>query len=105
VSPGKQGERIGDERFNGVDDATVEGGWGSYVFDDEGTPAQRTVLFEAGVCPDYLTHLTRAAQRGLPRSGTGRRQSYAEVPIPRMTNTYVLPGGDDPDEIIRQTPR
>jgi TldD protein len=105
VYTGKQGQRIGDERFNGVDDATVEGGWGSFAFDDEGTPAQRTVLFEAGVCSDYLTDLIRARQLGLPASGNGRRQSYADVPIPRMTNTYILAGGDDPDEIIRQTPR
>jgi TldD protein len=105
VYTGKQGKRIGDERFNGVDDATVEGGWGSFAFDDEGTPAQRTVLFEAGVCTDYLTDLIRARQLGLPASGNGRRQSYADVPIPRMTNTYVLAGGDDPEEIIRQTPR
>src|SRR5215218_886770 len=105
VYTGKQGKRIGDERFNGVDDATIEGAWGSFAFDDEGTPAQRTVLFEAGICTDYLTDLIRARQLKLPASGNGRRQSYAEVPIPRMTNTYVLPGGDDPSEIIRQTPR
>src|SRR5512132_2189554 len=105
VYTGKQGARIGDERFNGIDDATVEGAWGSFAFDDEGTPAQRTVLFEDGVCTDYLTDLIRARQLGLRASGNGRRQSYAEVPIPRMTNTYVLAGGDDPDESIRQTPR
>jgi len=105
VYRGKQGKRIGVPEFNGVDDATVEGGWGSFAFDDEGTPAQRTVLFEGGVCTDYLTDLIRSRQLGQPASGNGRRQSYAEVPIPRMTNTYVLPGADDPAEIIRQTPR
>jgi TldD protein len=102
---GKQGRKIGVDNFNGVDDATVEGGWGSFQFDDEGTPAQRTVLFAEGVCTDYLTDLIRARQLGLRASGNGRRQSYAEVPIPRMTNTYILPGGDDPEEIIRQTDR
>jgi TldD protein len=105
VYRGKQGRRIGVPEFNGVDDATVEGAWGSFAFDDEGTPAQRTVLFEGGVCTDYLTDLIRARQLGQPASGNGRRQSFTEVPIPRMTNTYVLPGDDDPDEIIRQTPR
>jgi TldD protein len=104
VYAGKQGTRIGVSNFNGIDDATVEGAWGSYQFDDEGTPAQRTVLFEGGVCTDYLTDLIRARQLGKPASGNGRRQSYAELPIPRMTNTYILPGTDDPDEIIRQTP-
>ena len=60
------------------------------------------MLFEAGVCT-VLTDLIRGRQLGLPASGNGRRQSYAEVPIPRMTNTYVLAGDDDPSEIIRQT--
>jgi TldD protein len=103
VYHGKQGQRIGVPEFNGVDDATVEGGWGSFQFDDEGTPAQRTVLFANGVCTDYLTDLIRARQLGQRASGNGRRQSYADVPIPRMTNTYILAGTDDPDEIIRQT--
>jgi TldD protein len=104
VYRGKQGQRIGVPEFNGVDDATVVGGWGSFAFDDEGTPAQRTVLFEGGVCTDYLTDLIRSRQLGQPATGNGRRQSFTEVPIPRMTNTYVLPGDDDPEEIIRQTP-
>ncbi len=105
VYAGRQGTKIGVEDFNGVDDATVTGGWGSFAFDDEGTPAQRTVLFDHGVCTDYMTDLIRARQLGVRASGNGRRQSYADVPIPRMTNTYILPGGDDPEEIIRQTPR
>jgi TldD protein len=104
VYTGKQGQRIGVPEFSGVDDATVQGAWGSFQFDDEGTPAQRTVLFENGVCTDYLTDLIRARQLGQPASGNGRRESYADVPIPRMTNTYVLAGTDEPDEIIRQTP-
>ncbi|HKE99682.1 MAG TPA: TldD/PmbA family protein [Actinomycetes bacterium] len=105
VYAGRQGDHIGVAGFNGVDDATVEGGWGSFQFDDEGTPSQRTVLFEGGACTDYLTDLIRARQLGQPASGNGRRQSYADVPIPRMTNTYILPGPDDPDEILRQTRR
>ncbi len=105
VYQGKQGKQIGVPNFNGVDDATVVGGWGSFAFDDEGTPSQRTVLFEGGICTDYLSDLIRARQLGVKASGNGRRQSYADVPIPRMTNTYILPGDDDPDEIIRQTPR
>jgi TldD protein len=105
VYEGKQGKQIGVANFNGVDDATVGNAWGSFQFDDEGTPAQRTVLFDGGVCTDYLTDLIRARQLGQRASGNGRRQSYADVPIPRMTNTYILPGGDDPDEIIRSTPR
>jgi TldD protein len=105
VYDGKRGRKIGVDGFNGIDDATVEGGWGSFAFDDEGTPAQRTVLFADGVCGDYLTDLIRARQLGAHASGNGRRESYAQVPIPRMTNTYIEAGGDDPEEIIRQTPR
>jgi TldD protein len=105
VYSGRQGQKIGVSNFNGVDDATVEGAWGSFQFDDEGTPAQRTVLFENGVCTDYLTDLIRSRQLGQNASGNGRRQSYADLPIPRMTNTYILPGTDDPDEIIAQTPK
>jgi len=105
VYDSKRGRKIGVDGFNGIDDATVESGWGSFAFDDEGTPAQRTVLFDGGVCTDYLSDLIRARQLSIKASGNGRRQSYADVPIPRMTNTYILPGDDDPGEIIRQTPR
>ena len=105
VYRGRQGEQIGSDLISGVDDATVANGWGSFGFDDEGTPAQRTVLFERGVCSDYLTDRLRAAELGLPRSGNARRQSYAHLPIPRMTNTYILPGHDDPTEIVRSIKR
>ncbi len=105
VYRGRQGERIGSELISGVDDATVANAWGSFGFDDEGTPAQRTVLFERGVCTDYLTDRLRAAELGLARSGNARRQSYAHLPIPRMTNTYILPGDDDPAEIVRSVRR
>jgi TldD protein len=105
VYQGRQGERIGTPIFTGVDDATVPGGWGSYGFDDEGVAAQRTVLFEDGVCTDYLSDRLRAAGLGIHDSGNGRRQSYANLPIPRMSNSYVLPGQDDPAEILRSVPR
>lgn len=100
VYRGRQGERIGTPLVTGVDDATVPGGWGSMGFDDEGTPAQRTVLFSEGVCGAYMTDRMRAAELGIPRTGNGRRQSYAHLPIPRMTNTFILPGEDDPDAIV-----
>ncbi len=101
VYAGRRGERLGTPIFTGVDDATVAGGWGSFSFDDEGTPAQRTVLFDRGVCTDYMSDRIRAAQLGIAASGNGRRQSYAHLPIPRMTNSFILPGEDDPDEIVR----
>ena len=105
VYAGRQGERLGTPLFSGVDDATVPGGWGSYGFDDEGTPAQRTVLFSEGVCTDYMTDRIRAAQLGVPVTGNGRRESYAHLPIPRMTNSFILPGPDDPEEIVRGVDR
>jgi len=105
VYRGRRGERLGTPIFTGVDDATTPGGWGSFGFDDEGAPAQRTVLFDQGVCTDYMSDRLRAQQLGLPSTGNGRRQSYAHVPIPRMTNSYILPGEDDPAEIVRSVQR
>ncbi|HUH07604.1 MAG TPA: TldD/PmbA family protein [Egibacteraceae bacterium] len=101
VYAGRRGERIGSQLLTGVDDATDPGAWGSFGLDDEGTPAQRTVLFQAGVCTDYLSDRLRAAELGIPRTGNGRRESYAHLPIPRMTNSYILPGQDDPEEMVR----
>jgi TldD protein len=105
VYRGRQGDKIGSDLISGVDDATVAGAWGSFGFDDEGTPAQRTVLFERGVCTDYMTDRLRAEELEVPRTGNARRQSYAHLPIPRMTNTYILPGDDDPAEIVRSVKR
>jgi TldD protein len=83
-----------------VDDATDVGAWGSFAFDDEGTPAQRTVLFDQGVLVGHLSDVRSARKIGHPPTGNGRRQSYAHLPIVRMSNTYLLPGADDPQEII-----
>jgi TldD protein len=105
VYAGRRGEKIGSDILTGVDDATVPGGWGSFGFDDEGTPAQRTVLFENGVCTDYMSDRLRARELDIPRSGNARRQSYAHLPIPRMTNSFILPGQDDPEEIVRSVKR
>ena len=101
VYAGRRGEAIGTPLLTGVDDATDIGAWGSYSFDDEGTPAQRTVLFDKGVCTDYLSDRLRARELDVPRSGNGRRQSYAHLPIPRMSNSYILPGTDDAEEIVK----
>ena len=105
VYAGRQGEQIGTALLTGVDDATDLGAWGSYSFDDEGTPAQRTVLFDKGVCTDYLSDRLRSTELSIPRSGNGRRQSYAHLPIPRMSNSYILPGDADPAEIVRGVTR
>jgi TldD protein len=101
----RQGDRMGSELVTGVDDASIPGGWGSYGLDDEGTSAQRTVLFDQGICTDYLTDRLRAAELDVPRSGNGRRQSYAHLPIPRMSNTFITSGDAPVGEVIRGVER
>lgn len=105
VYAGRRGEKLASDLVSGVDDATVQNGWGSYAFDDEGTPAQRTVLFEAGVLGDYLSDRRSARKLDVPSTGNGRRQSYQHLPIPRMTNTYILAGEADPDGIVASLDR
>ncbi|HEX6330172.1 MAG TPA: TldD/PmbA family protein [Actinomycetota bacterium] len=105
VYRGRVGERLASEILDGVDDATVPNAWGSFSFDDEGAPAQRTVLFEKGVLSGWLYDRLRADKDGVPSSGNGRRQSYAHPPIPRMTNTYILNGTSSPEELVSSTDR
>jgi TldD protein len=95
-----KGKQVGSEIFHGVDDGSDPNMWGSFAFDDEGTPAQRTVLFEGGVQVGEMSDRINAARLGVTGSGNGRRQSYAHLPIPRMTNSYVLPGDSDPALIL-----
>ncbi|MDI3532706.1 MAG: TldD protein [Synergistaceae bacterium] len=85
-----------------VDDATLKGAFGSYEVDDEGTPAERSVLIENGVLKCYLTDILSAKKGGLPLTGNGRRESYRHVPIPRMSNTFILPGNCSFSEIVGQ---
>ena len=101
VYANRSGERLASEQVTIVDNATVENAWGSFGIDDEGTPAQKTVLFDQGVLSGHLSDLQSARKIGHPPTGNGRRQSYAHVPIVRMTNTDLLAGDDDPDEIVR----
>jgi TldD protein len=105
VFRGRLGEQVASPLVTLVDDGTFAREWGTYAIDDEGAPARRNVLIERGVLTDYMWDLLRARKEGRPQSGNGRRQSYQHLPMVRMTNTYVLAGADDPEEIIRQTPR
>jgi TldD protein len=105
VYRGKLGERVASPLVNGIDDATVPNGWGSFSFDDEGAPAQRTVLFEEGVLRGMLYDRLRADKDGVPSTGNGRRQSYASPPIARMTNTYISNGASNPDDVLSSTER
>jgi TldD protein len=86
-----------------VDDGTMAEEWGAFAIDDEGTPAQRNVLIEDGVLTDYMWDHLRSRKEGRARSGNGRRQSYQHLPMVRMTNTYLLAGADEPDDIIAGT--
>ena len=105
VYRGRLGERLASPLVTGVDDATVRGEWGSFSFDEEGTPAQRTVLIEEGVLTGYLYDRFWSRKDGVGSTGNGRRQSYAHLPIPRMTNTSILPGGTDPQDLVADTER
>jgi TldD protein len=104
VFRGRVGERVASPLVTLVDDGTMGPEWGSLAIDDEGHPAGRNVLIEDGVLTDYMWDWMRARKEGRPSTGNGRRESYQHLPMVRMTNTYVLPGADDPEEIIRQTP-
>ena len=84
-----------------MDDGTLEGRRGSLNVDDEGTPTQRTVLIEDGILRGYLQDRLNARLLGMEPTGNGRRESYAHLPMPRMTNTFMLAGEEDPEEILR----
>ena len=103
VFRGKVGEQVASPLVTLVDDGTYGREWGTYAIDDEGNPAQRNTLIENGVLTDYMWDHLRARKEGRPSSGNGRRQTYQHLPMVRMTNTFVLAGEEDPDEIIRQT--
>lgn len=103
VYKGQLGKQVANESLSVIDDATLQGKYGSFCFDDEGTPAQRTVMIERGVLKQFINDRLTAKQEGLTLTGNGRRESYQHKPIPRMTNTFIAPGEDDPDEIIAGT--
>ncbi len=105
VYVGRVGEQVASPLVTLVDDGTVGREWGTYAIDDEGRPAQRNVLIDQGVLTDYLWDFLRARREGRRSSGNGRRESYQHLPMVRMTNTFLLAGEDDPDEIVAQTPR
>ncbi len=97
---GRVGERVASDLCTVVDDGTLPGRRGSLSVDDEGTPTQNTVLIEKGILKGYMQDKLNARLMGVAPTGNGRRESYAHLPMPRMTNTYMLPGNSDPQEII-----
>ncbi|HUI45781.1 MAG TPA: TldD/PmbA family protein [Nitrospirota bacterium] len=97
------GERIASPLVTVVDDATLPGKRGSFRFDDEGTDAEHTILVEKGVLKTFMYDKLAAMKDGTRSTGNGRRESYKYRPIPRMTNTMIIPGETDADEILRET--
>ncbi len=102
---GRIGQRVASELCTVVDDGTVPSRRGSLNVDDEGEPSRKTVLIEKGALRGYIEDKLSADLTHATRTGNGRRQSYAHIPMPRMTNTYMLAGPDDPEEIIRSVSR
>jgi TldD protein len=97
---GRLGERVATTQCTIVDDGTLPNRRGSLNIDDEGTPPQCTVLIENGILKAYMQDKLNAKLMGVMPTGNGRRESYAHLPMPRMTNTYMLPGAYPPEEII-----
>jgi TldD protein len=104
VYVGQVGQQVASALVTLVDDGTVVGEWGNYEVDDEGKAAARNVLIENGVLTDYLWDWLRARKEGRSSSGNGRRQSYQHLPMVRMTNTFLLAGTENADELVAQTP-
>ncbi len=98
---GKLGERVAAPGVTVVDDGTINGRRGSLTVDDEGTPTSRTVLIEDGILKGYMQDRLNARLMGVPVTGNGRRENFACQPMPRMTNTFMLAGAHDPQDIIR----
>jgi TldD protein len=97
---GRIGERVAARGVTVIDDGTIPGRRGSLTVDDEGNPTQRTVLIEDGILRGYLQDSLNARLMKMPVTGNGRRESFAHLTLPRMTNTYMLAGSHDPKEII-----
>jgi TldD protein len=107
ISPmyhGAIGKVVGNEKVSVLEDPTMAGVRGFYAFDDEGTPAQRVVLVDHGVLKTYLYDRQTARRDGVASNGHGRRESFRHRPIPRMANTFVASGPDDPQQIVRSVP-
>jgi TldD protein len=98
---GRLGQKVASELVTVVDDGTIPNRRGSLNVDDEGTPTGRTVLIDNGVLTGYMQDRLNARLMKMAPTGNGRRESYAHPPMPRMTNTFMLAGQDDPEEIIR----
>jgi TldD protein len=105
VYAGKMGEKVAEPLLTAYDDGRMPGEWGTGAIDDEGTPCQRTAVIEEGRLTSYLYDRLRARRDGTASTGNGRRESFRDLPIPRMTNTYIEPGDADPEGMIGEVDR
>jgi len=105
VYAGKIGKKVAGDNITLIDDGTLEEQWGSFGFDDEGFPAKRNVLIEDGILIGNMYDEYYSGKNGVAQTGNGRRESYMHIPIPRMTNTYILSGSENPENIIKETSR
>jgi len=101
VYKGKIGEKIASSIVTAVDDATIPYSWGSYTFDDEGYPSEKNILIENGILRNYIFDYKTAKKMKMKQTGNGRRQSFRDIPIPRMSNTYIANGNEDPSLIMK----
>ncbi|MCJ7448132.1 MAG: TldD/PmbA family protein [Bacteroidales bacterium] len=100
---GKMGQKVASDCFTMIDDGTLPNFRGTINFDDEGTQAQRNILIENGYLKGFMTDILSAKQLSMARTGNGRRESFRYIPIPRMTNTFIEKGKDNPEEILAST--
>src|SRR5207253_11005866 len=97
--------RVASDKCTIVDNGTLPSRRGSINVDDEGSPTQNTVLIEKGILKGYLSDKLSSRLMGMPDTGNGRRESYEHIPMPRMTNTYMMAGEDSPEDIIKSVKR
>jgi len=100
VFSGRVGEKVASEKCTIVDNGTIENRRGSLTIDDEGTPTQETTLIEKGILKGYMMDKMNGRLMNKPSTGNGRRESYAHIPMPRMTNTYMLNGEDKFEDMV-----
>ena len=101
IYSGRLGQKVASDLVTIVDDGTLAHGRGSMNLDDEGTPAQKNVLIENGILKKYMYDTLNARLMNTQSTGNGRRENFTQAPMPRMTNTYIAAGQDEPEEIIR----
>src|SRR3984957_14083373 len=99
------GQKVASEKVTVVDNGLMPGRRGSINMDDEGNPTQETILIENGILKGFLSDKLNSRLMGMPNTGSGRRESYHHIPMPRMTNTYMLNGDDMPEDIIKSVKR